>query len=210
MQFNKSWALKKFPRSGARLWRCWRRSNIVSLSLIRGSLQMRSKMQQRNVSFKSVFLSATCWCSAGRYWAALGVLQSPWGGQQAFGKHQLVCWRCCSSQIPAPSPCWCLMLLTAERGGKGLCVPVHCSTSTITAQEGLELLMWMSSLLPALLWEQRKQQREKSCWHGKERQPNSHSVLNISQNMRHKDCFLQNRLPRFDNEKQKKSRERQT
>lgn len=216
MQFNKSWAQKKLPRSAAWLRRCWRRSKAESLSLIRGNLQMRRKMQQRSVSFKSVFPSATCWCSAGRFWEALGVLWSPGENQQALGKHQLVCWRCCCSQIPAPSPCWFLVLLTAEWGGKGLCVCMCLCTAApqqqlprkVHGRAGIAHVSVIPPASSAMGTAITSRERKLLTW--KKWQPNSHSLVNMSQNMRHKDRLLQNRLPRFNNEKQRKSRQRQT
>lgn len=111
------------------------------------------------------------------------------------------------SQVPTGA--WCS---SQQNGEKNVCVSVcacalqHLNNSCLGRfMAGLGLLLWMSSPSQLCYGDSKHQQREKNCWHGKEWYPNSHSLVNMSQNMRHKGCLLQNRLPRFNNEEQGKT-----
>lgn len=150
MQFSKSWALKKLPRSWVWLRRCWRRSEAVSLSLIRSNLHMRKNMEQRSVSFKSVFHSPTRWCAAGMGWAALDVLLSPWGGPAGTRQaptsvlKMLLLPNACPKSllaIAAPMAAWAENVCA--------CILKHFSNSCLGRfMPGLELLVWTSSSPP--------------------------------------------------------------
>lgn len=100
--------------------------------------------------------------------------------------------------LQVPAGAWCSPW---QNGEKKVCVSVcacalqHLNNSCLGRfMAGLDCSCEHLPPCQLCYGDSKRQQREKSCWHGKERQPNCHSSVNMSQNMRHKDCLLQNRL----------------